>query len=99
MKAANEELQKEITRRIVEGIHPEKIILFGSRTWGSPDEWSDVDLFVIVDRSEEPSYERARRVYLYLHGVGVPIDVIVKTRKEMKSASKVLTSFNRARRR
>jgi|ERR1017187_6171229 predicted nucleotidyltransferase len=34
-------------RVIVERIHPEKIILFGSYAYGQPDEHSDFDLLVI----------------------------------------------------
>jgi predicted nucleotidyltransferase len=34
-------------RAIVERIHPERIILFGSYAYGEPDEHSDVDLLVI----------------------------------------------------
>lgn len=96
MRVVDEDVLKEIARRIVEGIHPEKIILFGSRAWGIPDEWSDVDLFVIVDHSDDPSYERARRVYSFLHGVGIPVDVIVRTREEVESSREVVTSLTRA---
>src|SRR2546423_537420 len=34
-------------RAIVEHVHPEKIILFGSQVYGNPDEHSDVDLLVV----------------------------------------------------
>jgi len=34
-------------RAIVEKVHPEKIILFGSQAYGQPTEHSDVDLLVI----------------------------------------------------
>lgn len=34
-------------RAIVEKIHPEKVILFGSYAYGEPDEHSDFDLLVI----------------------------------------------------
>jgi len=96
MRTVDENVLKEITRRIVEGIHPEKIILFGSRAWGEPDEWSDVDLFVIVNHSKERSYERARKVYSCLRGIGVPIDVIVQTRDEVERRRKVVTSLTKA---
>jgi predicted nucleotidyltransferase len=33
---------------VAEKFHPEKIILFGSRAWGTPHEDSDVDLMVIM---------------------------------------------------
>jgi uncharacterized protein len=40
-------------RAIVEKIHPEKIILFGSYAYGQPNEHSDFDLLVI--RKDIPS--------------------------------------------
>src|SRR6266478_5974161 len=39
-------------RAIVEKIHPEKIILFGSQAYGQPTEHSDVDLLVIREGIE-----------------------------------------------
>lgn len=38
----------ELSRRIVEEFHPDKIILFGSHAYGNPKEYSDVDLLVIM---------------------------------------------------
>lgn len=95
MRTVDEELLNGITARIVESIHPEKIILFGSHAWGKPDETSDVDLLVIVSHSDEPSYRRATRIYSCLHGIGVPLDVIVQTHDEVELYSKVITSLTR----
>lgn len=39
---------RRYARRIAEQFHPERIILFGSRAWGTPHEDSDVDLMVIM---------------------------------------------------
>ena len=39
---------KELSRRIAEEFDPEKIILFGSHAYGTPKEYSDVDLLVIM---------------------------------------------------
>jgi predicted nucleotidyltransferase len=48
----------EIVRRIVETIHPKKILLFGSRARGDARPESDIDLLVIAD-STEPRYRRS----------------------------------------
>lgn len=95
MKQVTVELLNEITRRIVERVHPERIILFGSRAWGVPTESSDVDLFVILPHSEEPSYRRARTIYQCLRGIGAPIDVIVQTHEEVERSKSVRTSLAR----
>ena len=39
---------RRYARQIAEMFHPEKIILFGSRAYGTPHEDSDVDLMVIM---------------------------------------------------
>lgn len=95
MKQASHELLKEVKNRIVDAIRPEKIILFGSHAWGTPEEGSDLDLFIIVPYSDEPSYRRARAVYRALRGIDVPIDVVVVTHDEMERARNVATSLAR----
>ena len=95
MRRITAELLDEITKRIVDKVSPEKIILFGSQARGMPGESSDVDLFIVVSQSEEPAYRRARKVYQCLHGIGVPIDVIVQTHDEMERSKGVVTSLAR----
>ena len=70
MKIISDETLHEITRRISERINPEKIILFGSRVWGVPEEASDIDLCIIVGESDQPQYRRAQAVYESLRGIG-----------------------------
>ena len=95
MKQITVELINEITKRIIESLHPEKIILFGSHVWGKPGEYSDIDLFIIIPSSDQPSYRRAREVYRCLRGIGVPIDVIVQTHEEVEHRKNVMTSLTR----
>jgi len=93
MRQLNTELLEEIKKRIIEKVHPEKIILFGSHAWGKPEESSDLDLFVILPHSNEPSYRRARVIYEVLHGIKYPIDVIVQTHDEVERNKLVRTSL------
>ena len=86
-------LLSQITTRIVDAIHPEKIILFGSYAWGKPDESSDVDLFIVVPRSDQPSYRRAAEVYRFIRGIGVPVDIVVQTHDEVERSKRVATSL------
>jgi uncharacterized protein len=44
----------EISRQIVNDFQPEKIILFGSYAYGTPDSNSDVDLLVILPFKGKP---------------------------------------------
>lgn len=44
----------ELSRQIAAGFHPEKIILFGSYAYGTPNNDSDVDLLVILPFQGKP---------------------------------------------
>jgi predicted nucleotidyltransferase len=44
---------RRFARRIAEKFNPEKILLFGSFAYGTPDEESDVDLLVVMPASNE----------------------------------------------
>ena len=81
MRAVSNALLKEMTRRLVDQFQPERVILFGSYAWGKPDQYSDVDLMVIVDHSDLSDYERAVLAHACLSELDVPKDAIVKTRK------------------
>ncbi len=85
----------EATKRISQAIKPEKIYLFGSHAWGSPTSDSDIDLFIVVSESDQPSYRRSREVYHSLHGIRAPIEVVVRTREEVERSKSVITSLTR----
>ena len=85
----------EACRRLVGALHPERIILFGSHVWGTPNADSDFDFLVIVADSELPPHKRAQLAYHSLMGLGVPCDVVVQTHAETERLSKVVTSLTR----
>ena len=71
--------------RIVTELKPEKIILFGSYAYGNPTPDSDVDLFVIMETKAKRA-ERYVAVSRLLHPRQFPVDIIVKTPKEVEEA-------------
>jgi predicted nucleotidyltransferase len=93
MKPLPKEILDEMTRRLVENLRPERIILFGSHAWGEPDEDSDVDLLVIVRHSDLPPAKRAMHAHRCLRGLGVSKDVIVKTVAEVDRERRVHASL------
>ena len=93
MKYIPAELLEEIVRRLVEGLRPEKIILFGSHAYGKPNEASDIDLLVVVSESEEPRHRRARKAYSYLRGLTAPTELIVLTQQEIEQAASMPASL------
>ncbi|WP_369018047.1 nucleotidyltransferase domain-containing protein [Thermatribacter velox] len=93
MKHLSSELLEEIVKRLVENLHPEKIILFGSHAYGNPVETSDIDLLVVVSESNEPRYRRARKAYGCLWGLTAPVEVVVVTEEELKEMLQVSASL------
>jgi predicted nucleotidyltransferase len=79
-----ETLLEEITRKIVDHFDPEKIVLFGSRSIGSPRTDSDVDLLVIMETGESP-IQRAIEVKRASRPRFVSMDVLVKTPEEVEA--------------
>lgn len=92
MKAANvdENLLKEIVRRLVDAVDPDRIILFGSHARGEANAGSDVDLLIVKD-TDEPPYRRSVPAYRALSGLGVPKDIIWRTPEEIEEWSAVAT--------
>ena len=66
---------------IVEGIRPERIILFGSQAYGEPGEHSDVDLLVVRRgiESELHSNIEIRRVMRAADFANLPFTILSKT--------------------
>lgn len=69
-------------KRIVDTLHPEKIILFGSYAYGTPTSDSDVDLLVVMP-SQEAEIERYLRVSRLLRPRPFAVDILVKTPQEL----------------
>ena len=74
---------QEMVRRIVEAVHPDKIILFGSHARGEAGPDSDVDLLIIAP-SELPRWKRAVPIYRVLRGLGLPKDILWRTPQEVE---------------
>ncbi len=95
MQHLHADVLAQAAERIVNALYPDKILLFGSHVWGQPTEDSDIDLLIIVPRSDQPPYRRARDVYRSLRGLPLPIEAVVRTREEVAQATRVPTSLER----
>jgi predicted nucleotidyltransferase len=72
---------RRYARAIAERFRPDKIILFGSYAYGTPHEDSDVDLLVI-----KPTWNQISQAVQIRWALAppFPMDLIVRTPKEMK---------------
>ncbi len=76
------ELLDEITKRLAESIHPERIYLFGSHVAGSADDDSDVDLLAVVPDTDRSTREIAIEGRSSLRDFLISFDLIVCTKSQ-----------------
>ncbi len=72
-------------QRIVQELSPEKIVLFGSYAYGTPNPNSDVDLLVIM-KTTSSLKDRSWAVSRLLLPRPFPVDILVKTPREIQQA-------------
>lgn len=76
---------RAIVDRLARELRPEKIILFGSYAYGDPTPDSDIDLLVIME-TDAPRKERHWAVSQLLIPRIFPVDILVKTPREIEMA-------------
>jgi predicted nucleotidyltransferase len=86
------EMLADIIQRIVNGLRPDKIILFGSYAYGNPGQDSDLDLLVILNTTVRPA-ERAVMVSRLLRPRPFPMDILVRTPEEIEDRLKASDTF------
>ncbi|HEY4743627.1 MAG TPA: nucleotidyltransferase domain-containing protein [Desulfuromonadaceae bacterium] len=73
---------QHITEQIRKEFAPRKIILFGSHSWGTPDNDSDVDLLVVTQFQGKPwrfAVEIRDRIK-----PEIPLDLMVRTPEQLQ---------------
>lgn len=79
---------EEIKNRLVKTYNPLAIYLFGSYAWGTPSEESDLDLLIVIEKSDERRYKRQHIGFDALWGLGIPKDLFVYTKAEFEQSLK-----------
>ena len=90
MVHVDENVLRDIVRRLVAAIDPDRIILFGSRARGDAKPDSDVDL-LLIKASNEPPHRRVIKAYRALMGIGIPKDILWRTPEEIANWAAVPT--------
>src|SRR3974390_718622 len=73
---------RRFARQLAERFHPDKIILFGSYAYGTPNEDSDVDILVVMPARNR--IDQAVKIQLAIPAP-FPLDLHVCTPKNLKS--------------
>jgi len=79
----------EVVERIVHKFHPVKIILFGSWARGEAREDSDIDLLVVLPKTEH-TRRSARAIGNSLSNLPISKDIIVATPEEIEKHGKTV---------
>lgn len=74
---------KRYTQRVVEGLKPRLVILFGSFARKDINEGSDVDILVVAD-FKESFLDRIKLLLDFNDGIGLPLEPIGYTPEEFQ---------------
>ena len=75
--------------RIVERFQPSRVVLFGSQARGAANEWSDVDLLVVMGNAPDKR-QAAVEIRRALGDIPVCKDIVVTTPDEIARRGHVL---------
>lgn len=91
---------EEVKKRLIKTYNPLEIYIFGSYAWGSPDEESDLDLCVVVDRLDTDRYRALVEGHRALMDLDLAKDIVLCTQKEFEErADNVSTLVYKIKRR
>ena len=82
---------QNLTDDIVRNFQPEKIILFGSHAYGTPKDWSDADLLVVMQFEGNPLEKMSEIVYTVHPRIAV--DLLVRTPEMIERRIKIGDPF------
>jgi len=73
----------QLVTRIVEVVHPLRVMLFGSAARGELSHVSDLDILVVMP---EGTHRRrtAQKLYREIKGISVPFDIVVATPSDLE---------------
>lgn len=83
----------QVMERLVVALDPYAICVFGSQARGNATPDSDVDLLVIVKRSDLLPHQRDQAAYRAIGWHAFPLDVLVMTRDEFERRRVALASL------
>lgn len=79
--------------RVADALQAERVYVFGSQARGDARGDSDVDVFVVVPETAEPSYRLAQRAYAAADRYSFGLDIVVMPRDEFESRSRARSSL------
>jgi predicted nucleotidyltransferase len=84
----------EVVRRIIATAQPQRILLFGSIARGQANADSDLD-FLVIMRGRVHRRAIAQEIYRNLHGILMPVDIVVATERDVQKHGQAIGSILR----
>ncbi len=79
---------EEVKNRLVKVYNPQAIYIFGSYSWGKPDEDSDLDILVVVEKIDQNRYQALVEGHKALMDIAdLSKDIIILSREEFEKDS------------
>ncbi len=83
-----------LVQKIRDSYHPDKIILFGSYAYGTPDRDSDLDLLIIKETKDRPIDRRVAVARILSDPkLLIPVELLVLTPMEIDERLKIGDQF------
>ena len=73
---------------IVKTVPTEKVYLFGSYAYGTPNEDSDYDFYVVIPDGGKRPIEAIQDIYCTMRGIKKPVDILAGTTEVFDRRSK-----------
>lgn len=84
---------EEVKERLIKTYNPREIYLFGSYAWGCPNEESDLDFLIIIEKYVKDQYHTVVDGHRALMDMRIPKDIFVYSVEEFKMKSKDQTDL------
>ncbi len=88
----DEQIQ-EVVNRLVYGVHPEKIFLFGSYATGTSHQESDIDVLVVVSDTNQNRQDLYGKAEKCLRGTRIPVELVICTHTEFEEQKEWVSSL------
>ncbi|MFA5998659.1 MAG: nucleotidyltransferase domain-containing protein [Candidatus Babeliales bacterium] len=83
----------QVVHKLVATYNPISIYAFGSYASGKYDDESDFDVMTVIDEYDDKPWRVIARGYGELHGIQMPIDLLVYDLSKFEECKKDSTSF------
>ncbi len=93
MESITTDQLEDIVSRLVDGLQPERIYLYGSHADGSPHADSDIDILIIMPGSDSGLTEMYGRAEKCLRGTGLPAELVIFTSQEFERQRQWMSSL------